>query len=150
MVWPFVQGYWARAAAELGDLTTFDGELAKLLRLSQKTDTFREFYFPEDGKPDGSSDQLWSASGYLGMILHGLVGMRPEEGGLRFAPFVPARFSSLSLSGVNYRHSILNITISGHGQKISSFKIDGKALGKPFVDSALTDTHQIEIHMQDQ
>jgi len=148
MIWPFVQGYWARAAADLSDLATFDGELVKLVKLSQKTDTFQEFYFPEDGRPNGSADQLWSASGYLGMILHGLLGMNFEESGIRFAPLVPERFSFLAMSGVRYRYSILNIKISGHGKQIASFKLDGKSLEKPFFDAALMGVHQVEIQVE--
>jgi hypothetical protein len=149
MIWPFVQGYWARAAAELGDLSTFEGELTKLLKLSQKADTFHEFYFPEDGKPDGSSDQLWSASGYLSMIQHGLIGIRFETGGLSFAPLVPAQFNSLAFRKVHYRDAVFDIAITGHGQKIASFKLDGETKRAPFVDATLTGAHQIEITLQD-
>ena len=149
MIWPFVQGYWARAAIHLGDRKMFDQELGKLLALSQKTDTFKEFYFPEDGKPDGSSDQLWSASGYLGMVLHGLLGMNFEENGIRFAPLVPDRFSKISMSGITYRDSVLNVKILGHGSRVANFKLDGNVLEKPFFDAALTGTHEIEILLQD-
>jgi hypothetical protein len=149
MIWPFVQGYWARAAIDLGDLKKFDEELARLLKLSQKTDTFKEFYFPEDGRPDGSSDQLWSASGYLGMVLHGLFGIQFKENGIHFAPLVPEQFSSISLKGINYRHCILSIKIDGHGKKISRFKLDGAPIETPFMDASLTGAHQIEILLQD-
>jgi glycogen debranching enzyme len=149
MIWPFVQGYWALAAIHLGDLKKFDEELDKLIKLSQKTETFREYYFPEDGHPDGSIDQLWSASGYLGMVLHGLLGMNFEEDGIRFAPLVADRFSTISMSGINYRHSVLNVKILGHGPRVASFKLDGNNLEKPFFDAALTGTHEIEIQLQD-
>ena len=149
MIWPFVQGYWALAAIHLGDLKKFDGEMSSLLQLSQKTDTFKEFYFPEDGRPDGSSDQLWSASGYLGMVLHGLLGMNFEEDGIRFAPLVGDRFATISMSAINYRHSVLNVKVLGHGSRASSFKLDGNTLEKPFFDAALTGTHEIEILLQD-
>lgn len=149
MIWPFVQGYWAQAAVQLGDRAKFDEELVKLLKLSQKTDTFKEFYFPEDGKPDGSSDQLWSASGYLGMIFNGLLGMNFEEKGIRFAPLVSDRFSTISMSGINYRNCVLNIKVLGHGTRITSFKLDGATLKEPFLDGALTGKHEIEIQLQD-
>jgi hypothetical protein len=149
MIWPFVQGYWALAAIHLGDKKVFDEELVKLLKLSEKTDTFKEYYFPEDGRPDGSTDQLWSASAYLGMVLHGLLGMNFEEDGIRFAPLVSDRFSTISMSGINYRHSALNVKILGHGIRIASFKLDGNTLDKPFFDAALTGPHEIEILLQD-
>jgi glycogen debranching enzyme len=148
MIWPFVQGYWARAAIHLHDLKAFDQELENLLKLSQKTNTFKEFYFPEDGRPDGSSDQLWSASGYLGMVLHGLLGMHFEEGGIRFAPLVADRFSTISMHGINYRRSVLSINILGHGTRIASFKLDGKTLEKPFYEATLSGKHEIEILLE--
>jgi hypothetical protein len=149
MIWPFVQGYWALAAADMRDLPVFDGELVKLLKLSQKTDTFREFYFPEEGRAAGSADQLWSASGYLSMILHGLLGMNFQEDGIRFAPLVSDRFSTISMSGINYRHCVLNVKIIGHGARVATFKLDGNTLEKPFFDAALSGTHEIEVLLQD-
>ena len=149
MIWPFVQGYWARAAIHLGDRKSFDQELGSLLNLSQKTETFKEFYFPEDGRPDGSSDQLWSASGFLGMVLHGLLGMNFEEDGIRFAPLISDRFSRISMKEIPYRRSILAITVLGHGTEIASFKLDGTPMEKPFFDAALAGPHEIEILMRD-
>lgn len=149
MIWPFVQGYWARAAIHLDDLNAFNEELVKLLLLSQKTDTFKEFYFPEDGRPDGSSDQLWSASGFLGMVLHGLLGMRFEEDGIRFAPLVPDAFSQISVKDLHYRKSILDIKIFGHGTRVATFKLDGVQVEKPFFDAKLSGRHEIELQLQE-
>ena len=148
MIWPFVQGYWARAAIHLHDLKVFNLELENLLKLSEKTETFKEFYFPEDGRPDGSSDQLWSAAGYLGMVLHGLLGMNFEESGIRFAPLVPDRFSTISMQRIHYRQSELDISIHGNGDRIASFKLDGKKMDHPFFDANLSGKHQIEIRLE--
>lgn len=148
MIWPFVEGYWARAAAQCGDLSTFGGEFEKLVKLSQKTDTFQEFYHPEDGHPDGSAQQLWSASGYLGMVLHGLLGMNFEEKGIRFAPVVPRQFSVVTMKQVKYRQSILNIKVLGSGSRALGFKVDGRPMFKAFFDASLTGTHEIEIQME--
>ena len=32
MIWPFVQGYWARSAAQLGDVAIFQSEMQKLIK----------------------------------------------------------------------------------------------------------------------
>jgi Amylo-alpha-1,6-glucosidase len=149
MIWPFVQGYWAWGAADRLNLPKFQDELRKLTELSQKTDTFQEFYLPENGRPKGSQDQLWSASGYLSMITHGLVGMNFEENGIRFAPVVPSTVDSLSLKGIPYRGSTLDVNVSGHGTRILGFLLDGKPLQKPFLDSSLKGAHRIEIQLDE-
>jgi hypothetical protein len=147
MIWPFVQGYWAWAASESRDLPAFTRELDALVKLSEKNDTFMELYRPEDGAPDGSPRQLWSASGFLSMIYHGLFGMDFQENGVRFAPVVPERFEQLRLGNLKYRDSELRIVVKGHGTGLRSFKVDGKPQN-PFFDPAKTGPHEIEILMR--
>lgn len=145
MIWPFVQGYWAWAATTLKDTEVFARELDALLKLSEKSDTFMEFYRPEDGAPDGSPRQLWSASGFLSMIYHGLFGVAFEEKGIRFAPVVPGRFKEMTLSGVKYREATLTIAVKGNGTQVRGFKLDGKESPQPFFDGGLKGAHSIEI-----
>jgi hypothetical protein len=148
MIWPFVEGYWAWAASARKDARTFGRELDALVKLSEKTNTFMEFYHPEDGAPGGSPRQLWSASGFLSMIYHGLFGMNFKPEGIEFAPVVPDEFNQLSLSDVRYRDARLTITIKGHGTNVREFKLDGKRRGKPFFGRSLHDAHQIEITLK--
>ena len=148
MIWPFVEGYWAWAASELGDAQVFGRELDALVKLSEKNDTFMELYRPEDGKPDGSPRQLWSASGFLSMVYHGLFGMAFEEDGVRFAPVVPARFQELTLSNVKYRDAQLRIVVKGAGTRVRQFKLDGKTQRKPFFPASSKGPHEIEILMR--
>lgn len=150
MIWPFVEGYWAWAASRMKNQEVFGRELDALIRLSEKNDTFMEFYHPEDGKPDGSPRQLWSASGFLSMIYHGLFGMDFETNGIRFAPVVPSQFEfgPLSLKNVKYRNDRLNIVIRGHGTTIDTFKLDGKIQTNPFFAASNSGDHQIEITMK--
>ena len=148
MIWPFVQGYWAWAAASAKDEPTFARELDALIKPSEKNETFMELYHPEDGAPDGSPRQLWSASGFLSMIYHGLFGLNFEPDGIRFAPVVPAAFTELSLSEVRYREARLRITVRGSGTKIREFKLDGQKQRKPFFAAANRGEHQIEIELK--
>jgi hypothetical protein len=148
MIWPFVQGYWAWAASELGDAQVFGRELDALVKLSEKNDTFMELYRPEDGKPDGSPRQLWSASGFLSMVYHGLFGMAFEADGVRFAPVVPERFQELTLSNVKYRDAQLHIAVKGAGTRVRQFKLDGKTQRKPFFPASNKGPHEIEILMR--
>ena len=148
MIWPFVQGYWAWAASEMKDVPVFSRELDALVKLSEKTNTFMELYRPEDGRPDGSPRQLWSASGFISMIYHGLFGMAFEEKGVRFAPVVPEQFKELTLANVKYRDADLTIIVKGHGTKIGQFNLDGKAQKNPFIDAAVKGQHEIQIQVK--
>jgi hypothetical protein len=149
MIWPFVEGYWAWAASQAKDVAVFDRELQALIKLSQNADTFMEFYFPENGEPGGSPRQLWSASGFLSMIYHGLFGMDFVENGISFAPVVPANLNKLTLTNVKYRNAVLAIEVTGHGTKLAKFALDGQATG-PFLDATLTGSHTIQIQMAEQ
>jgi hypothetical protein len=148
MIWPFVEGYWAWAASDSKDVATFGRELDALVKLSEKSDTFMEFYHPEEGKPDGSPRQLWSASGFLSMIYHGLFGMDFRQGGIRFAPVVPQGFEQLTLSDFKYRNAQLQIVVKGHGVAIDKFLLDGREQKRPLVDAAAAGRHTIEILMK--
>ena len=145
MIWPFVAGYWAWAASEMGDVQVFGRELDALVKLSEKNDTFMELYRPEDGRPDGSPRQLWSASGFLSMIYHGLFGMAFEPDGVRFAPVVPAHFQELTLANVKYRDAQLRLVVKGAGTRVRQFKLDGKTQRKPFVAASNRGPHEIEL-----
>jgi mannosylglycerate hydrolase MGH1-like protein/glycosyl hydrolase family 65 len=145
MIWPFVEAYWGWAAARCGDTATFNREFGDLLALSQKNDTFMEYYHPQDGSPDGSRNQLWSASGYLGMVYHALFGIELETDGIRFSPVVPNRFSRLMLSNIRYRNQVLSVTIRGSGTKITGFMLNGQRQPEPFVPAGLTGAQRVEI-----
>jgi glycogen debranching enzyme len=145
MVWPFVQGYWARATAAQRDVSRFGAELEKLLALSRNDGTFHEFYRPEHGEPDGSPRQLWSAAGYLSMIHHGLFGMDFEPDCIRFGPVVPPGFTGLSLTGLRYRAMTLDLRLSGSGSTVARFDLDGAPQAEPTVPADLTGPHTITI-----
>jgi glycogen debranching enzyme len=148
MIWPFVQGYWAWAASQKKDVRTFGRELNALIRLSAKNQTFQELYRPEDGAPDGSPRQLWSASGFLSMIYHGLIGMDFQVDGVRFAPVVPEGYEEITLGEVKYRDAELNIKVKGHGTTVREFRLDGNSQRKHFLAAATKGTHEIEIRMR--
>jgi glycogen debranching enzyme len=148
MIWPFVQGYWAWAASESKDVKVFGRELDALVKLSEKNETFMELYRPEDGRPDGSPRQLWSASGFLSMIYHGLFGIHFEQAGLRFAPVVPERFQQVSLANFKYRGATLQIVVRGHGTKIGKFLLDGRQEQRPVFAAGSRGNHQVEILMK--
>jgi hypothetical protein len=145
MVWPFVQGYWGWAAATRGAVGVFATELACLADLAGRAPTFHEFYHPGTGRPGGSARQLWSAAGYLAMVHHGLIGLAFDGHEIRFNPVVPAGFSPLRLSGLRHRDLTLDITISGTGNHIDSFTVDGTAQPDHAIATTLTGTHRVDM-----
>ncbi|WP_203909621.1 MGH1-like glycoside hydrolase domain-containing protein [Rhizocola hellebori] len=146
MVWPFVQAYWARAAAARGQTAIFGNELAHLANLAGRATTFHEFYRPFTGKPDGSARQLWSAAGYLSMIHQGLFGMSFDTTGITFRPVRPAIFQRVVLRGFRYREMELNLEIDGVGDQMVSFAFDGH-LHEPVIPLNLTGIHKVSILM---
>jgi hypothetical protein len=146
MVWPFVQGYIAWAAAKMKNTQVFMFNMDKLAQLWAKSSPgeFREFYRPLDGTPDGGGQQLWSASGYITMVFHGLFGMNFEVDGIRFDPIVPDTFKNpITLNNFVYRKMTLNMTLKGPGKYLKEFVFDGVSQWPPFVSGSLTGTHSI-------
>jgi len=145
MVWPFVQGYWAWAAATRGATGVFTAELDALTDLAGRAETFHEFYRPDTGRPGGSARQLWSAAGYLAMVHYGLFGLRLAPDEIRFRPLVPDRFNKISLSGLKIRDLVLTITITGAGNKIRTFAVDGVEQTGHALLTTLTGPHRVDI-----
>lgn len=145
MVWPFVQGYWAWAAATRGEVDVFAAELASLTTLAARAPTFHEFYRPDTGRPGGSARQLWSAAGYLAMVHYGLIGLSVDTDEIRFRPVVPAAFSRLRLSGLILRDLTLDVTITGAGTLVTSFAVDGVTQDDHAIPTSLAGQHSVDI-----
>lgn len=145
MVWPFVQGYWAWAAASRGNEQVFGAELEALTHLASRDTTFREFYRPDGGVPDGSARQLWSAAGYLAMVHYGLFGMRIDADRIAFAPVVPAKFGRITLEGFRYRGMELDLEVKGSGTRITGFALDGEPRPEPELPLTLAGKHKVAV-----
>lgn len=67
--------------------------------------------------------------------------------GLTFQPFIPEQFvGEQTLTNFKYRNAILDISVKGYGNKISSFTINGKKT-KALISPKLKGKHKIEIVM---
>jgi hypothetical protein len=67
---------------------------------------------------------------------------------LVFEPFVPEVYSgTLQLKNFKYRNSILDIQISGFGNGIASFDLDGKKVSQTAINGSLKGKHTIIITM---
>lgn len=160
-VWPFIQGYWAEAAARHGRLDLFDRELTTLTTAVDRVANFYEIFHPLTGEPygglqidhgamrlwDSCPRQTWSATGYLRMIHQVLVGMDFVPDGLRFRPAVPERFGDVTLEHVPYRAARLDIRLRGRGTAIRAFHLDGERLDTPCLPADLRGSHRVELDL---
>lgn len=165
IIWPMVNGFYAKAAVKSGSYQSFTHELFGLTQLALDGDkgdyNFREIYNPNSGRPDGGFQawgeehpnyhwescklQTWSATAYISMVINGLFGLNFNENSLSFTPFLPKEISSVELKDLTYRNAKLNISIKGKGNTIESFLLDGKKQVNYSIASTLKGTHSITI-----
>jgi hypothetical protein len=160
LVWPHINGLWARGALLHGDIETWRFEVENLADLVRSSsNNIREIYDPNSGDPDGgwqvgshwsaTRDQTWGATAFLSWMYDGLFGMNFETDGIRFTPTLPSSWGNgASLTGLEYRNMTLDIQMTGTGQSTSSFKIDDVVQSEAFVSSTLTGTHTVTISLE--
>lgn len=158
-IWPFINAFWATAAARSNQAEIFSKEFRNVTDLALHSGDFREIYHPYTGKPyggvqtnktwDSVHHQTWSASGYLRMVYSGLLGMSFQEDGIHLHPMVPADLGirSISLQGLLYRNATFNVTIHGTGSKIGQVRVDGSYQGDALIPQTFTGPHEIEIFL---
>lgn len=154
-VWPFVQSYWNLAAAKSGNEKALIHGLAAIYRAGGLFLTNYENMVASTGDFRGteinSDRMLWSMAGNLAMVHRVFMGMSFEVDGIRFNPVIPQVFGGKkTLSNFSYRDANLTITVSGFGNKISSFMLDGKATDNYIFPAGLTGNHTIEIEMKNE
>jgi hypothetical protein len=154
-VWPFVQSYWALAAAKAGNEASLTESMAAIYRPAALFLTNKENFVAANGDFAGtqinSSNMLWSLSGSLSLVYKVLFGMQFEAERLVFRPFVPQAFQGQrSLRNFRYRGAVLNIELSGFGNVIKSITLDGKALADAAVPATLTGKHVLKIELSSQ
>ena len=98
-----------------------------------------------------SDQQLWSIAGTLAGYYRVLFGMNYDEDGITFDPYIPGWMEGpFELSNYSYRDARLTIRISGKGDRIRSFKVDGvwQDSGSYVFPADQTGSHTIEIEME--
>ena len=145
LVWPFLNGFYIRAAAKWGMAEEVERELELMTALFRED--FREIYSPYDAQPHGGwqiggdgcrghlwhscHDQTWSATGYLGAIISGVFGIEPGEDGLEMRPCVPESLTDSALYDVTVRGRRLDILLHGFGTRIKRMTLDGAPTANP-------------------
>ncbi len=98
-----------------------------------------------------SDQQLWSIAGTLAGYYRVMFGMNYDEDGITFNPHIPSWMEGpFELSDFKYRNSNLTIKLSGKGDKVKSFKVDGesKDVNSYVFPVNSTGNHTIEIEME--
>ncbi len=149
-VWPFVQTYWLWAAGKNGNETAVVKSIGDIYRPAALFLTNKENFVAENGDFSGtqinSSNMLWSLSGNISIVYRIFFGIRFENDGLSFEPFVPRSFpGSKQLRHFRYRNALLNISIEGFGNGIKSITMDGHPLTGARVPTTARGEHSIHI-----
>lgn len=80
------------------------------------------------------------------VTLRTIIGLTPEAEGLRIQPFIHESLGEYhKVEGLKYRNSNLSIKISGTGDIISTFTIDGKVMPEAIIPKEIEGEHEIEI-----
>ena len=160
MVWPLMMGIHGDAVLREGRGDLFDQELKLMAEIFCRAVQSPEIIHPECGAPggavveaSGTADtidravscyrQTWSATSYLRMILHGILGLEFLPQGLRFHPRLPEGMERVELFGMPWRDALLHIEVktSPFGQ----ITLDGQALAGGMLPADLSGEHWISI-----
>ncbi|MNS19808.1 Bacterial alpha-L-rhamnosidase [compost metagenome] len=149
-VWPFVQTYWALAAANAGYEQSVMESIAAIYRPAALFLTNKENFVADNGDFAGtqinSSNMLWSLSGNIALVYKVLFGMQFGADRLTFKPMVPqALAGTRMLTNFKYRNALLTISMQGFGTQIKSITMDGKPLVNAIVPASLTGKHTIKM-----
>ena len=154
-IWPFVQSYWALAAAKAGNEKAVMESIAAIYRPAALFLTNKENFVADNGDYSGtainSSNMLWSLSGNISLVHKIFFGIEFKTNGLMFHPFVPkALADTRTLTNFKYRSSMLDITMVGFGNQVASFLLDGKPMDGNEIPATITGKHSIKIVLSGQ
>lgn len=151
-LWPWVASYWAMANAKAGNEQGTLEAIGSIVRPAALFCTNKENFVLDNGDIAtqlNSSNMLWCLSGNIALTHKILFGIDFQKDGLAFHPFIPkALAATRSLNGFTYRDATLDITVSGYGNKIKSFTLNGKP-SEPFIPSSAKGKLKIDIVMAD-
>ena len=148
-MWPFTQGYWLKAQAKAGNEQGVLHGISSIYRLAAMSLSNMEnmviWNGDYNGLPINSPRQLWSVAANIAIVPNIFFGIEYRSDGIHFKPFIPkAMKGERRLQNFRYRDAVLDMSISGFGNEIASFKVDGVEC-KPVFDLKLTGNHRIEI-----
>ncbi len=161
-VWPYIQGFWSNAYLKTQQNRQFSNVLKLLTNQVYRDKQFFGSYNPVTGMPYGGMyttnsnefkelqpihRQTWSASAYMRMLLFGLFGMNITEEGINFNPSISYGAKTLTIRNIRYRDATLTISITGKGNKIQAFSVNGTVKGDHFIPADVKGKKEITIVM---
>ena len=151
-VWPWVQAYWIHACAKVGNEHGVLHGVGAVWRAVMMYATNKENYVADTGNWRGtqinSSNMLWCLAGNISITFKLLMGMEFGADQLNFAPVVPENLKAdRTVRNFLYRNATLDVTVSGYGDTIKSFKLDGQKMSEAVVPGNLEGHHTVEIEM---
>jgi hypothetical protein len=154
-VWPFVQSFWALAAARAGNEASLTESMAAIYRPAALFLTDKENFVADNGDFAGtqinSSNMLWSLSGSLSLVYKVLFGIEYQGDHLVFRPFVPQTLQGhRQLTGFRYRKAILDVEMDGFGNIVQRITLDGQPLPNAAIPTGLAGRHAIRITLKNQ
>ena len=151
-IWPFVTAYYAVAASKAG---SHAGEYFGIMSNSTYVAEYGSWYENRVSSDGGletctnSPRQLWSIAGGIGTTRKLLLGINYQPDGIAFTPDIPSELKGTrSLKGLAYRGMTLDITVSGEGSVVKSFRLDGTETEDAFVPATLTGRHTVELEVE--
>lgn len=162
LIWPQVNGFFAKAAVQTGNYPVFEKELYGLTQLALDPDKgngdLKEIYNAITGAPDGGwqsdfhwkscNKQTWSATAYIDMILSGIAGINfADAGTIRFTPYLPKGMREFSLTNIKYRKAQLTVNLSGQGSSIKRFEVNGMTQKEPVISGELVGAVVVDVVM---
>lgn len=150
-LWPWVASWWALANARVGNEQGVMQAIGSVFRPAALFCTNKENFNLDNGDIAtelNSSNMLWCLSGNLAITHKILFGIEFQDGALAFHPFVPrALAGTRTLTNLNYRGASLDITVSGYGNEIKAFRVNGKEQ-QPLILARKAKGHlKVEIEM---
>lgn len=149
-LWPWVGAFWAIANAKAGNPEGTLEAIGSVFRPAALFATNKENFVLDNGDIAtelNSSNMLWCLSGNIAITHKILFGIHFDVDGLSFKPFVPKELAATrTLGQFPYRDAMLDITVSGYGDKIESFKLNGKKHA-PKLPANLKGYNTVEIVM---
>lgn len=140
-IWPQVNVAWSAALTSCGKPELAWTEIRLLATKAARDSQFSEMYHPVDGRIYGGLQEMpqdgkgivewiacrrqtWCATGFIHMISHTLLGLRPTPEGLRFEPWLPPEITRLEITGWPWRNERLNLVIE---RSPGGYLVNGKA-----------------------